>query len=220
MNGLAPQPWLDAERTQFEAKKKELRASSLGGNNNNNNNSAEDDNMNFTFNGPRSGGGGRRRSGGGGPEVPQIEPSPANPAADPELEALDAWDPQLFFSSPKELLDIYAELEAHNLSLITNGQETEEALQDLEERSSADTRKMEHEVDFLASQIAGLEHEIGKEEDNCWLARERTSYFSASNLDKQEDEMKALDVKVAAVYEVCIGENEANISTLQMLTNI
>jgi len=220
LNGLAPQPWLDAERTQFEAKKKELRASSLGGNNNNNNNSAEDDNMNFTFNGPRSGGGGRRRSGGGGPEVPQIEPSPANPAADPELEALDAWDPQLFFSSPKELLDIYAELEAHNLSLITNGQETEEALQDLEERSAADTRKMEHEVDFLASQIAGLEHEIGKEEDNCWLARERTSYFSASNLDKQEDEMKALDVKVAAVYEVCIGENEANISTLQMLTNI
>jgi len=205
LNGLAPQAWLDKERKAFEGKKRELdgaspRSSPL---------SATENSM--------YGVGGRRGS--SAVEV-QIEPSPANPAADPELEALDAWLPQLFFASPKELLDIYAELEAHNLSLITNGQETEEALQDLEERSSTDTRKMDHEVDFLEDQIYGLEQEIAKEEDNCWLARERTSYFSASNLDKQEDEMIALDVKVAAVYEVCIGENEANISTLQMLTNI
>ena len=32
--------------------------------------------------------------------------------------------------------------------------------------------------------------------------------------------MRALDTKVAEVYRLCIGENEANISTLQMLTNI
>lgn len=214
LNGLAPQTWLDNERKTFETKKRELQAasplSSPGAG------SGGEDSKFGLLQDSRAGGYGRR---GSSPEV-QIQPSPANPAADPELEALDAWAPQLFFTSPKELLDIYAELEAHNLSLITNGQETEEALQDLEERSGVDMAKMEHEVDFLESQIAGLEQEIAKEEDNCWLARERTSYFSASNLDKQEDEMIALDVKVAAVYEVCIGENEANISTLQMLTNI
>ena len=32
--------------------------------------------------------------------------------------------------------------------------------------------------------------------------------------------MAALEEKVAAVYVDCIGENEANISALQMLTNI
>jgi hypothetical protein len=79
---------------------------------------------------------------------------------------------------------------------------------------------MKHETDFLQSQIDGLEKEIAREEDLAWLARERTSYFSATNLDKQEVEMQKLDVKVGEVYAVCIGENEANISTLQMLTNI
>lgn len=40
---------------------------------------------------------------------------------------------------------------------------------------------------------------------------------------KQEDQDKmlvALNRKVADVYGACIGQNEANISTLQMLTNI
>jgi hypothetical protein len=44
-----------------------------------------------------------------------LVPSPANPSADPELEDIDAWEPELFFAEPKQLLDIYAELEAGEL---------------------------------------------------------------------------------------------------------
>ena len=37
----------------------------------------------------------------------------------------------LFFTDPQQLLDIFAELEEQNLSLIQNSQETEEALEEM-----------------------------------------------------------------------------------------
>ena len=47
-------------------------------------------------------------------------------------EAVNANSP--FFTTPQQLLKVFSELEGHNLSLITNGQEVEESLQDLEDR--------------------------------------------------------------------------------------
>jgi len=141
-------------------------------------------------------------------------------APDAGDEGGDDWRPQLYFTKPKQLLDIYAELESHNLSLITNGQETEEALQDLEERIDLEESRMATERKYLEMQIDELKTEIRNEEDLAWFARERTSYFSSNNVDHQEKDMDQLNGKVAQVYTVCIGENEANISTLQMLTNI
>lgn len=37
----------------------------------------------------------------------------------------------MFFSGPQQLLDIFAELEEQNLSLIQNSQETEENLEEM-----------------------------------------------------------------------------------------
>lgn len=48
----------------------------------------------------------------------------------------------MYFTNPKQLLQIFSELEEHNLSLIQNGQEIEEQLQDLTERVAADKAKM------------------------------------------------------------------------------
>jgi hypothetical protein len=42
--------------------------------------------------------------------------------------------PLLYFKSPQQLLDLFAELEENNLSLIQNCQETEETLEDLKEK--------------------------------------------------------------------------------------
>lgn len=42
-------------------------------------------------------------------------------------------DLELFFSHPQELLDIFADLEEQNLSLIQNSQETEEALEEMKQ---------------------------------------------------------------------------------------
>ena len=42
-------------------------------------------------------------------------------------------DTELFFTDPQQLLDIFAELEEQNLSLIQNSQETEEALEEMKQ---------------------------------------------------------------------------------------
>ena len=39
----------------------------------------------------------------------------------------------MFFNDPQQLLDIFAELEEQNLSLIQNSQETEEALEEMKQ---------------------------------------------------------------------------------------
>ena len=48
--------------------------------------------------------------------------------------ALCFWqEPELYFKDPHQLLDIFAELEEQNLSLIQNSQETEEALEEMKQ---------------------------------------------------------------------------------------
>ena len=42
-------------------------------------------------------------------------------------------DLELYFTDPQQLLDIFAELEEQNLSLIQNSQETEEALEEMKQ---------------------------------------------------------------------------------------
>ncbi len=51
-------------------------------------------------------------------------------------------NPQLFFSSPQQLLDIFSELEEQNLSLIQNSQETEEALEEMKQTMRSTSAKM------------------------------------------------------------------------------
>ena len=51
-------------------------------------------------------------------------------------------EPDIFFKSPEQLLDLYAELEENNLALIQNCQETEETLEDLKAKISETTQRM------------------------------------------------------------------------------
>eukprot|EP00040_Diaphanoeca_grandis_P019760 m.104612 g.104612 ORF g.104612 m.104612 type:complete len:488 (-) comp27579_c0_seq2:451-1914(-) len=137
----------------------------------------------------------------------------------------EGWEPTeetgpIYFDTPQHLLKVFAELEGHNLSVITNGQEIEETLQDTEDQFNIEWEAMETAEREALKKNTDLEKMIKEQQDLSWFAKERTSYFSASNMDKQEEEMKILEAKVNTVYTECIGENEANISALQMLTNI
>lgn len=51
-------------------------------------------------------------------------------------------NPQLYFTSPQQLLDIFSELEEQNLSLIQNSQETEEALEEMKQTMRSTSNKM------------------------------------------------------------------------------
>ncbi|KAK3737753.1 hypothetical protein QZH41_017217, partial [Actinostola sp. cb2023] len=79
-----------------------------------------------------------------------------------------------------------------------------------------------HETEILKGQIDFLKDAIKKEEERAAELEMKSKMFSYGEFkaEDQEKMLAALNNKVEEVYRNCIGDNEANISTLQMLTNI
>ena len=129
---------------------------------------------------------------------------------------------ELYFNDPQQLLDIFLELEEQNLSLIQNSQDTEEALEEMKQTINKTRNKMEKETELLKRQISALNEEIKREVEKEADLRIKASYFNYGEFKAEEQEkmLKEVNTKVEEVYVNCIGSNEANISTLQMLTNI
>ena len=139
-----------------------------------------------------------------------------------ETEEDEEEDLELYFTDPQQLLDIFLELEEQNLSLIQNSQDTEEALEEMKQTINKTRNKMEKETELLKRQISALNEEIKREVEKEADLRIKASYFNYGEFKAEEQEkmLKEVNGKVEEVYVNCIGSNEANISTLQMLTNI
>jgi hypothetical protein len=73
---------------------------------------------------------------------------------DPDVE------PELYFADPAQLIAIFEKLEESNLSLIQNGQEAEEMLQDLKDRLESERQVLMQDRSVMEEQIAALEEEI------------------------------------------------------------
>ncbi|XP_066912759.1 cilia- and flagella-associated protein 100-like [Clytia hemisphaerica] len=131
-------------------------------------------------------------------------------------------EPELFFKQSHQLLDIFSELEEQNLSLIQNSQDTEEALDEMKKQIVHNKKKMNKETDLLKLQIETLKETTRKEEEKAAELEMKSRMFSFGEFkaEDQEKTLAQLNKKVEEVYRNCIGNNEANISTLQMLTNI
>ncbi|KAI8511179.1 Cilia- and flagella-associated protein 100 [Branchiostoma belcheri] len=131
-------------------------------------------------------------------------------------------EPDLFFTDPQQLLDLFQELEEQNLSLIQNSQETEEALEEMRQTFIQTEGKMNRETEILKQQITMLKDTITREEEKAADLEMKSKMFSYGEFkaEDQEKMLQSLNKKVEEVYRACIGDNEANISTLQMLTNI
>lgn len=143
-------------------------------------------------------------------------------AATTEEEESDSDELELYFTSPQQLLDIFAELEEQNLSLIQNSQETEESLEEMKTTIKQTKIKMEKETAILKEQINKLNSQIKREESKAQDLKIRAKMFSFGEFkaEDQEKMLQELNRKVEDVYKSCIGDNEAQISTLQMLTNL
>lgn len=149
-----------------------------------------------------------------------VEESPASVYETDEEES--DVEPDLYFGDPQQLLDIFAELEEQNLSLIQNSQETEEALEELRQTIKQTQERMNRETEILKGQIDFLNDAINREEERAKELEMKSKMFSYGEFkaEDQEKMLQMLNKKVEEVYRHCIGDNEANISTLQMLTNI
>jgi len=129
----------------------------------------------------------------------------------------------LYFTEPKQLLDIFAELEENNLALIQNCQESEESLEILKLQMKESNEKMDKETQQLKQQIESLNDAILREEEKAKQLEEKSVIFNSGANDGEESQEYLLDElnkKVKDVYKKCIGDNDANLSTLQMLTNV
>lgn len=105
----------------------------------------------------------------------------ALPAPSPENDDSDEETP-MYFERPSQLLDMFAQLEEQNLFLIQNGQETEEALEELKNKHRATRERMEAETAGLNSQIASLKHVIAAEEEKAAELSSRGAPKAASRL--------------------------------------
>lgn len=74
----------------------------------------------------------------------------------------------------------------------------------------------------MKQQIEFLNEAIAKEEEKARSLEERSRIFAAGlvGAESQEKMLDELNHKVKEVYRRCIGDSDANLSTLQMLTNI
>jgi len=158
----------------------------------------------------------------------QKNPKPQQPATfltDEEEEQLTS---EMHFKHPQQLLDIFAQLEEQNLFLIQNCQETEEALEELKTKYRETKQQMDAEIKGLDSQISSLESSIRVEEEKSRLLRSLTDggaetkavATSGGGKTHQGTSLEELSARVSEVYVRCGFDNDASLSTLQMLTNI
>jgi uncharacterized protein YpbB len=146
---------------------------------------------------------------------------------------LELGQQSLYFKSPQQLLDIFGELEENNLALIQNCQETEETLEELRSKIIETTSKM---FNFVMQGKGNCEFESTNrvsERGNIQGRRKGQSFRRACKVmcthtrmftnggvsgDSQEKMLNDLNSKVKEVYKRCLGDNDGNLSTLQMLT--
>jgi len=150
-----------------------------------------------------------------------------------EDESSDDEEIELYFKEPQELLAMFHELEDQNLSLIQNGQDMEENIDEIKSQANITRERLNRDVAFLAGQITMLEQAAMREEEKIEDLKLKCEMFSPTlqptsnstdfgefDQDDQEKLLEKFGNKVEEVYNTVIGENDANISTLQMLTSI
>ncbi|XP_026534030.1 cilia- and flagella-associated protein 100 [Notechis scutatus] len=154
---------------------------------------------------------------------PSVQIAPSEEKISSELsDEEDDEVPELYFTDPHQLLQLFTELEEQNLSLIQNSQETEETLDELRHTLENTRNKMDREIEQLKMLAVTLQANIVKEEETAadLELKARVFSFGEYKADVQDKMLVSLHRKVLEVYRRCIGENEANLGTLQMLTVI
>ncbi|XP_029632142.1 cilia- and flagella-associated protein 100 isoform X1 [Salmo trutta] len=146
-----------------------------------------------------------------------------SPVAELETDSSEYEEhPELYFTDPRQLLELLSELEEQNLSLIQNSRETEEALEVFSKVMDHTRKKMELETVQLTQQIDIMTHTIQRERDRAAELELRARLFNFGKYKSADQEvmLDSLGTKVEEVYRSCVGDTEANLSTLQMLTVI
>ena len=135
-----------------------------------------------------------------------------------DLDDDDLDSPNMYFEKPEQLLEIFAQLEERNLFLIQNVQETEEALDDLQNKFAETRTTMEAKTQKLHASIADLKAKIQVENEKADALKNRAR--SNALVGTQQKLLAGLSEKVSEVYAVCDFDGNTQTDTLDMLRDI
>lgn len=112
----------------------------------------------------------------------------------------------LYFQEPKQLLDIFTSLEESNLFLIQNSQDTEQALEELDQKFAVLKRTREAMSNKMHLQISQLERQIFEEKSKCDELKQAISQKHGGS--EVEELLEGLAGGVVDVHGVCSHENQ------------
>ncbi|XP_010219931.1 PREDICTED: coiled-coil domain-containing protein 38, partial [Tinamus guttatus] len=131
--------------------------------------------------------------------------------------------PEIYFTDPKQLLQIFSDLEEQNLALIQTIQDLGETVDEIEYTTSAIKEKIADKIRILARHKKVLEAACVKEEEKSIQLALKTKMFSVGEFSSeiQDKMLNMLNKKIAEVYKCSVGrEGTSNLSSIQMLKKI
>merc|ERR1719421_355783 len=124
----------------------------------------------------------------------------------------------LYFQHPKQLLDIFTQLEEQNLFLIQNSQETEQQLEEIEQKLAEAKLSQEYRANQLRENISDSERKILEETNQADTLRRRI--HSKSGTNGTTDLLKELHRMTTEVFRTCGFDSDHDPGNLQMLAAI
>ncbi|XP_059582331.1 coiled-coil domain-containing protein 38 isoform X1 [Alligator mississippiensis] len=132
-------------------------------------------------------------------------------------------EPEIYFSDPKQLLEIFTDLEEQNLALIRDTEDLAEIRDDIKQTTKSIKLKIDEKVNILLAQKETLEAACLREEEKSAELALRAKMFSFGefNPEVQDKTLHMLRKKIEEVYRVSSGEMETtHISAIEMLRQI
>mmetsp|Transcript_9230 Transcript_9230/g.19522 ORF Transcript_9230/g.19522 Transcript_9230/m.19522 type:complete len:542 (-) Transcript_9230:246-1871(-) len=146
---------------------------------------------------------------------------PARPKVDEEPLTSSGQELDMYFTEPRQLLDIFTQLEEQNLFLIQNSQETEQALEVLRQDFSETQKNMDGKTWALNENIDELKVQIDEEEAKAQQLSKSIQISSGDLQGRQDDLLKRLHRKVSSVYQQCgFDASGGTPNTLFMLSEL
>lgn len=174
-----------------------------------------------------------RRAGGVAPvEEEEVEAKlviPPPPKLEDEVCDLAEEEPPMYFTEPRQLMDIFSSLEEQNLFLIQNSQETEHTLEELRHAFKDTKSTMDSRTGLLQKQIDELQGLIFTEETKTKALiqkREAAAELGAAvekeiaSQQEKEQMLHDLHAKVREVYTQCGHDATSKPNTLFMLSTL
>lgn len=168
---------------------------------------------------------------------------PLIPKIEDEIVDVPMEDTPMYFTEPKQLMDIFSALEEQNLFLIQNSQETESSLEELQQLYRKTKLDLDAKTNSLDEQVFDIKSQIVIEDQMIKMLlnkRETTNqnsnntsttkfyktqieadFVSQSQLQEEKEKLLSnLNLKVQAVYERCGFNASSKPSTLFMLSQL